>query len=447
LVDFGAFKGFEGELLYERLGAMLRGQAQRLGVPLSTPWRHHGHFVDWLQALALQRQQKGVLILDEFDALPEEPLTNLLSLFRAMYLARYQPDYGALWSLLLVGVRTIPSLLGGTQSPFNIADQFTVPYFTAAETADLLQQHTAETGQAFAPEVIAGIYRETEGQPFLVNRLGQLLTQEVAPDSRQAVTAAALTQALAALISENNTHFASIRSKATLHRDEVLNALFTPTRYYDFQDEVMQDLLMYGVLRAVSDEQGKPYARIANPIYQRMLIKAFAPSHQLIQRAAQSIIRPPYVVNGHLNFDALLDSFSAFMREHGIRLLRSEVSQRPLEISGQYLLLSYLTAALKSIGGHVLIEPLASAGEMDLVALYREQRFIVETKVWYGLAAFEKGKLQLVDYLRAASLPRGYLVVFDERGEANPLLATQGAVFELTVDEKQLRVYVIVVQV
>jgi hypothetical protein len=67
--------------------------------------------------------------------------------------------------------------------------------------------------------------------------------------------------------------------------------------------------------------------------------------------------------------------------------------------------------------------------------------------VWYGLAAFEKGKLQLVDYLRAASLPRGYLVVFDERGEANPLLATQGAVFELTVDEKQLRVYVIVVQV
>lgn len=42
---------------------------------------------------------------------------------------------------------TIPSLLGGTQSPFNIADQFTVPYFTPAEVADLLTQHTTEMGR------------------------------------------------------------------------------------------------------------------------------------------------------------------------------------------------------------------------------------------------------------------------------------------------------------
>jgi hypothetical protein len=99
------------------------------------------------------------------------------------------------------------------------------------------------------------------------------------------------------------------------------------------------------------------------------------------------------------------------------------------------------------MGGHVMIEPLVSAGEMDLAVLYREQRCIVETKIWYGLAAFEQGKAQLVDHLKATGLPKGYLVVFDERREANPLLAEQGDVFELEVDGKQLRVYLIAVKV
>jgi hypothetical protein len=364
-----------------------------------------------------------------------------------MYHQRDNPDYHAAHSVLLVGVRNMPSLLHGTQSPFNIADQFTVPYFTAAEVQDLLTQYTQETGQPFAPAVIEGIIRETEGQPFLVNRLAQLLTQDIAPDRAQPITPTHFTYALALLSNENNTHFASIRSKATLHRDEVLNALFNPTRYYDFQDEVMQDLLMYGVLRTVADEHDRPYARIANPIYQRMLVKAFAPSHQLIQRAAQHVVRPPYMVNGHINFDALLDHFKAFMEEYGVRLLQSEATRRPLEISGQYLLLSYLNAALKLMGGHVIIEPLTSAGELDILAFYREQQFVVETKIWYGPAAFKEGAQQLAKYLKATGLPKGYLVIFDEQRETNPLLTENGEVFELDIEDKQLRVYLIAVQV
>ena len=112
------------------------------------------------------------------------------------------------------------------------------------------------------------------------------------------------------------------------------------------------------------------------------------------------------MVNGQLDFDRLLDGFKGFMEEHGVRLLRSEATGRPLEISGQYLLLSYLTAALKSIGGHVTIESLSSAGEMDILAFYRGQRFIVETKIWYSMAAYEQGQAQLTAYLTAAGFTR-----------------------------------------
>lgn len=327
LLDFEQLADFTKDDFYEQLGSHLtRWQSHYYpNVPEPGTIRHQGHFVDWLRATVLALGKRSVLIIDEFDAISVELVKALLSQFRAMYLERYTyPD--VIHSILLVGVRNILALLAGTQSPFNVADHFTIPYFTAAEIADLLQQHTAETGQAFALTAIDAIARETEGQPFLVNRLGQLLTCEMVTDRQQPITLAQVEYALVKLTNENNTHFYSIRSKAALHRSELVPALFNPTRYYDFQDEVTQELLMYGVLRVVTDEQGLDYARIANPIYRKMLVKAFAPSHTLIRQALNGSVQNRFVVDGALHFDALLDAFKAFMQEQGVRLLKSEIS-------------------------------------------------------------------------------------------------------------------------
>ncbi len=53
----------------------------------------------------------------------------------------------------------------------------------------------------------------------------------------------------------------------------------------------------------------------------------------------------------------------------------------------------------------------------------------------------------MVNYLRRVpsgrSLDKGYLVVFDEKLAANPVLVAEGDIFELTVDEKVLRVYLV----
>ena len=46
------------------------------------------------------------------------------------------------------------------------------------EVRELLGQYTDEVGQAFTPEVIASIHKQTAGQPVLVNRLAQILTEE-----------------------------------------------------------------------------------------------------------------------------------------------------------------------------------------------------------------------------------------------------------------------------
>lgn len=445
LLDFEALAGLEKVDFYEQLAVQLE-EWRIIAVPtapLPEPMRHHVDFSHWLRKIVAHRKQRCVLIIDEFDAIAPEIVVPILSQFRAMYLRRKKPNAYSVHAIILVGVRTIPALLDGTQSPFNIADQFSVPYFTPAEIIALLAQHTTDTGQFFASEVITTITTETEGQPFLVNRLGQLLTREIVPDPTQMVTASHLADALARLVNENNTHFASIRSKAGLHKSAVLTALFNPARYYDFQDEVTQDLVMYGVFRVLRDERGVEYARIANSLYRKMLVKAFAPAHDLIRQATNGGFQQFYLVEGQLHFDQLLDHFKAFMEEHGVRLLKSEKSQRPLEISGQYLLFSYLTAALQSVGGYVTIESLSAAGEIDLLAFHQGRRFIVETKIWYDKAKYTKGKEQLVRYLSAVGLQKGYMVIFDEALAANPIVTEEGDQFELTLDGKTLRIYLI----
>ena len=214
LLDFELLADLEKADFYEELGLLLERWRTRYqpAAPKPPPMRHQAHFIRWLQATVRTLDKKGVLIIDEFDAVATELIKPILSQFRGMYLERGQPEDDGLHSVILVGVHHLPDLLAGTQSPFNIADQFTVPYFSPDEVADLLRQHTAETGQIFDAAVIEGITRETEGQPFLVNRLGQLLTQEIVPDRSQRVTPAALNYGLAKLVNENNTHFASIRS-------------------------------------------------------------------------------------------------------------------------------------------------------------------------------------------------------------------------------------------
>ena len=447
LLDFEMLKSFEGEYFYEELARYLnrwRTLAQP-SAPEPQTMRHHGDFVWWLRNTVETLGKKGVVIIDEFDSAATSIIEPLLSLFRGMYLQKNYRASDVIHSIIVVGVRDLPSLLGGTQSPFNIADPFTVPYFPDEEIAALLQQHTDETGQAFEPDVVTSIAQDSGGQPFLVNRLGQILTQDVVPDRTQPITMKDLDYGLARLVTENNTHFYSIVSKATPHRKLLLPMLFYNQTRTDFLDPATQELIMYGVLRVYENEENLQLARVGNPIYRKMLLLRFAPPTEEIPINGKIANR--HVIDDVLNFDGVLDEYKAFMTEHGVPLIKSAKTGRPLEISGQYLLLSYLTAALNSIAGSVTIESLSKAGEMDILAFHRGNRFIVETKVWYDKSKYEAGKQQLLRYIKSAGLEKGYMVIFDEQLEKNPLLTEEGEVFDVEVDDKLLRIYLVNVSV
>ncbi len=94
------------------------------------------------------REQKVVLIIDEFDGIPQTVLSDFLHSLRAIYLSdeRRCPH-----SVGIVGVKSIAQLnYDRSVSPFNIQDEFHLPNFTCQQVRELLAQYTDEVGQPFA---------------------------------------------------------------------------------------------------------------------------------------------------------------------------------------------------------------------------------------------------------------------------------------------------------
>ena len=119
-----------------------------------------------------------VLTIDEFDGIPQTVVSDFLYTLRRIYISRTTTRVP--YSLGIVGVKSITQLdYDRSVSPFNIQDEFALPNFTSQQVQELLSQYTEEVGQIFAPEVIETLYKQTAGQPFLVNRFAQILTENM----------------------------------------------------------------------------------------------------------------------------------------------------------------------------------------------------------------------------------------------------------------------------
>ena len=126
-----------------------------------------------------------VMFLDEIDALVGDSLVSVLRQLRAGYDNR---PAAFPQSIILCGVRDVRDyrivlsnqdiVTGG--SAFNIkAKSLRLGNFSKEEIHELYQQHTAETGQVFDEACFPMIWEATEGQPWLVNALGNEVTYEM----------------------------------------------------------------------------------------------------------------------------------------------------------------------------------------------------------------------------------------------------------------------------
>ena len=124
-----------------------------------------------------------ILILDEFDALTEEGISGLASVFRNIYnIRRRDPNSSVkkrylLHSVALIGVRNVLGIENAKGSPFNVQRSLPIPNLTYSEVQSMFRWYERESSQKVETEVLERLFCETRGQPGLVSWFGELLTE------------------------------------------------------------------------------------------------------------------------------------------------------------------------------------------------------------------------------------------------------------------------------
>jgi len=372
-----------------------------------------------------------VLVIDEFENIPDEVLSELLHTFRKIY---QRKQYYALHALLLVGVSTLAELVVSSASPFNIVDQLQIPYFTFAEVQELIGQHVAETGQHFTPEVIQAIYSNTQGQPGLVNALCQHLVDVMTPDRTEPVTMAAFYPTLKHFLTERfDKNILNVVQKARTKKSFMVKLLFGEAAIpFTVNDPDIAYLYANGVVDNVDG-----YVQLPAPLYSKALITAFRPhSNGETQEyvSAHDTFRD-YITADGLNLHAILQRYREYVQRRGFHAFDTKQLK---EAAWHYSLDGFINFFIQRLGGDTLVEVPSGRGRTDILILYQAYRYIIETKIFTDAFAFAHGKQQLVDYLTTEGLPEGFYVVFSQKHSASDPLF-----FDETMAGKRIRTYII----
>ncbi|MCP5107932.1 MAG: hypothetical protein GY950_31375, partial [bacterium] len=361
--------------------------------------------------------KKIVIFIDEFDGIPLVELGNFLMALRDMYQEYKKVGQKALYSVGLIGIRNITKVVVGGDSPFNIADQVEMPPFTLKNVRDLYAQYTDETNQPFSEAAVKKIHEETAGQPWLVNRLGTILTVNIKPATVETIDETDVERAIQSLLQERNDHFDNLYEKAVQHKETFVEIVFDHVEYNPY-DADQSWLEQYGLIKNSSG-----YAVVSNNIYKAVHLKAFFKEAKVYEDKSPV----EYLLPGNkLDMERIILDFEQYITQIGIAAfyqkqalsspLAGGTGQKPYEKTGQFLLTAWLYQFVKGGSGELRYEVFTGLGRMDVLMTYKGHKYIIETKINRGNLerTIKDGIKQItVKYLAPESADEGYLIVFD----------------------------------
>jgi AAA-like domain len=363
--------------------------------------------------------RKLVLIIDEVEGINPSFFGAFLHGIRNAYHSR--TSHG-LKSVVLVGVSNIVGVVQDNASPFNIADNLNVPYFTNDETLELLAQHETETGQLFDPSVKTKISEITANQPGLVNGFARQLVENyptnptITYENYLQVEDWYLTEAI-------DKNISNIINKAQQHRPFVERLLFTEEKIkFQINREVVKVLYTNGVIK--KDPEG--YITFWVPLYKKCLYSTFYPyMNGEGNRIRGDVDSDSFILpSGHLDIDKIIENYKVYALRRGFRYFREKDADGSYislkEAALMYSFDTYINALVALVGGKTYIEPTVALGRSDMIINHKGQEYVVETKVYSDTVQFADGKTQLAYYIKGLNLTTGIYLVFVRSTIDNP---------------------------
>ncbi len=426
-ISFENLKTVTRALFYQDLNSQLHQELAEHGIELKATITNPVDLVAFFEQI---ESQALVLVIDEFEGIPDSVLSEIMHAFRKMY---HRKKYHALHSLSLVGVSTIAELVTTSgASPFNVVEELTVSYFTPSKVNLLIEQYVVESGQKFEKGVIKAIYENTKGQPGLVCALAAQLVKKVA---NRTVTPDDFVVTLDYFLkSKYDKNILNIVQKAKQKKAFMCRLLFDDESI-DFSVDIEDIAYLHanGVIENIEGHVG-----ILVPLYSKCIITAFRPVSNGERRhygLSANDTFEAYLKGDGLNIHAMLNKYRQYVYRRGFKAFDTEKLK---EGAWHYSLDGFINFFIEALEGQTFIEVPSGAGRTDILIVYQNHRYLIETKVFSNNILLKKGKGQLAEYLKSEDLDEGYYVVFSNlHTDENTLY------FEEGIKGKQIYTYII----
>ncbi|MDM8562316.1 AAA-like domain-containing protein [Candidatus Marithioploca araucensis] len=425
-LSFESLKAVTREIFYQNLNKQLHKRLAKHQIQSEQIIKNQ---LDMIEFFEKCQAQSIVLVIDEFEGIPNAVLNEMMHAFRQMY---HQKQDHALHSLILVGVSTIAELVTSGASPFNVAEELQVSYFTQSEVNQLIDQYVSESGQKFDPQVINAIYDNTKGQPGIVCALAAHLLKKVT--NRTVIMADFFVTLDYFLKAKYDNNILNIIRKAKEKKAFMYRLLFGE-QSIDFSVDV-EDIAYLHANGVIDNIDG--YVGIPVPLYSKRIITAFRPVSNGETRHYGFKVNESfeaYLKDGGLNLHAILNKYRQYVRKRGFKAFDTETLK---EGAWHYSLDGFIHFFIEALEGQTFIEVPSGAGRTDILIVYQNYRYLIETKVFSNNTLLKKGKGQLAEYLTSEGLDEGYYVVFSSLHTDEDTLY-----FEDKIKGKQIYTYII----
>ena len=325
-------------------------------------------------------------------------------------------------SVILAGVTDVKHLKSKIRpgdghkenSPWNIAADFDID-MSLSETGikGMLDEYEADHHTGMDTAAIAKSIREsTNGYPFLVSRICQLIDEDVSKtmNPAEAWTGRGMDEAVKLLLAENNTLFQSLTKNLNNYPElkaAIRSILMEGTKltWNPDQEDIVQ-MQMYGLIRNDSNT-----VRIANRIFETRLYNLFLSDEELknnVFAREGELAKNQFITDGKLNMRLILERFIVTYTQ-----ICGPLKDRFKEKDGREQFLLYLKPIINGTGNYYIEAQTRDQTRTDVIVDYLGQQYIIELKIWRGPRYNADGEKQISEYLDYWNLNTGYMLSFN----------------------------------
>ena len=378
---------------------------------------------DALQDWCYEIERDIILIIDEVDsATNNQVFLDFLAGLRDNYINRDVKGIKTFQSVILAGVTDVKHLKSKIRSeegskensPWNIAADFTIDMSLSKDgIKGMLDEYEADHHTGMDTEAIAKSIREyTNGYPFLVSRICQLIDEEVSKTMSlsEAWTRNGMDEAVKLILAENNTLFQSLTKN--LNNFPELKAAIrsilmegTKLTWNPDQKDIVQ-MQMYGLVRNEHNT-----VRVANRIFETRLYNLFLSDEELKSNVFSregELAKNIFIEDGKLNMRLIMERFIETYTQ-----VCGPLKERFKEKDGREQFLLYLKPIINGTGNYYIEAQTRDQTRTDVIVDYLGRQYIIELKIWRGDRYNTEGEKQISEYLDYWNLDTGYMLSFN----------------------------------